>query len=111
MQATDPGSGAAGWAVRAVRLLRITLLVVGGVIALVAWLLLCFMAIYLASFPLSWLGGVLHGAVALVEALIVGFAAYKYRNDLSSHVGDAVAVLAFFTIANIIFVMFFSGGL
>src|SRR5436309_1259671 len=96
---------------KAVRLLRITLLVVGGVIALAAWLLLCFMAIYLGISPLSWLRGVLHGALALVEAVIVGVAAHKYRNDLSHHVGDAVAVVAFFTIANLIFVMFFSGGL
>jgi hypothetical protein len=94
-----------------VRLLKLTLLSTGGLIALAAWLLLCFMAIYLGISPLSWFGGVLHGAVALAESLIVGFAAYKYRNDLSSHVGDAVAVLAFFTIGNLIFVMFFSGGL
>jgi hypothetical protein len=94
-----------------VRLLKLTLLSAGGLIALAAWLLLCFMAIYLGISPLSWLGGVLHGAVALLEALIVGFAAYKYRDDLSSHVGDAVALLAFFTIANVIFIMFFSGGL
>jgi hypothetical protein len=94
-----------------VRLLRTTLLVIGMVIALAAWLLLTFDAIYLASFPLSRFGAVLPGTVATVEALWVGVLAYQHRTKRSIHGGDVLAVILVVSICNVIVVGFFSGGL
>ncbi len=92
-------------------ILRIALLVVGAVIALAGWLLLCFDAIYLASFPLSRLGAALPGTLALVEALTVAVGAYQYRKERSRHVGEALSVIWLFNIADVVFVLFFWGGL
>ena len=75
------------------RLLRTTLLVIGMVVALAAWLLLSFDAIYLASFPLSRFGALLPGTVATVEAIWVGVLAYQHRTKRSIHAGDLLAVI------------------
>jgi len=84
---------------------------IGMVVALAAWLLLTFDAIYLASFPLSRFGAVLPGTVATVEALWVGVLAYQQRTKRSIHGRDLLAVILVVIIFNVIVVEFFSGGL
>ena len=91
--------------------LRLTFLVVGALIALAGWLLLCFDAVYLASFPLTRLGAAFPGTLAIVEAVVVGLLANQYRKDRLIHVGGAVTIVWLFNIANVVFVIFFWGGL
>jgi hypothetical protein len=90
------------------RILSITMLVIGAVIALAGWLLLWFYAITVVSFPSSRLAAVLPLTLAIIEALVV---AYGYRKRRSYHLDNAVNVVWLFNVANVAFVIFFWGGL
>jgi hypothetical protein len=91
--------------------LRITFLAVGGVIALAGWFLLGVDAIYLASFRLSRSGAVLPAILLLVEIGVVAALLYWYRGQRPSQVGSTLPVIWLCNLANVVFVVFFWGGL
>jgi hypothetical protein len=91
--------------------LKITFLAVGGGIALAGWFLLGFDAIYLASFRLSRNGAVLPGILLLIEIGVVASLLYWYRGQRSSQIDTALPVIWLSNLANVIFVVFFWGGL
>jgi hypothetical protein len=90
------------------RILSVTMLMIGAVIALATWLLLWFYAIVVASYPSSRLAAVLPLGLAIIEALVV---VYGYRKRRSYHLDNAVNVVWLFNAANIVFMIFFWGGL
>jgi hypothetical protein len=91
--------------------LKVTLLAVGGVIALAGWFLLGFDAIYLASFRLSQSGAVLPAIVLLVEVGVVASLFYRYQGQRFSHIESALPAIWLCDLINVVFVVFFWGGL
>lgn len=103
--------GVMGGEAMTMRIVSWVFFVIGAAVFFAGWLLLCFDAIYLVSFPLSRLGAALPGTLALVEALVVGVLAYRSRKEPLRYVGEAASLMWLFIIANIVFVVFFWGGL